>query len=69
MKLEYIDEHSNTIRVTLDEGESLGHLNGQVIAFVPTDLANVDYAAIVEGKYEIDPYVSEAKEVRAKPKR
>jgi hypothetical protein len=57
MQLVYANEHQNSITVTLDEGESLGNLAGPVTASVPTDPANVDYAAIVEQKLTIEPYV------------
>jgi hypothetical protein len=57
MQLVYTNEHENSITVTLDEGESLGNLAGPIQAFVPPDPANVDYAAIVEQKLVIDPYV------------
>jgi hypothetical protein len=57
MQLVYTNEHASSIAVTLDEGESLGHLAGPVTAFVPTDPANTDYAAIVEQKLVIEPYV------------
>jgi hypothetical protein len=57
MQLAYTNEHESTISVTLDEGESLGNLAGPVEAFVPTDPANVDYAAIVEQQLTIEPYV------------
>jgi hypothetical protein len=50
-------EHDSSIKVTLDEGESLGHLAGPVEAFVPIDPANTDYAAILERKLVIEPYV------------
>jgi hypothetical protein len=55
MQLTYTNEHENSIKVTLDEGESLGHLVGPATAFVPVDLANADYAAIIEQKLVIEP--------------
>jgi hypothetical protein len=57
MQIVYANEHQNSIKVTLDEGESLGNLAGPIQAFVPTDPANVDYAAILEQKLTIEPYV------------
>jgi hypothetical protein len=57
MQLVYVNEHQNSINVTLDEGESLGNLAGPVTATVPVDPANTDYAAIVEQKLVIEPYV------------
>jgi hypothetical protein len=62
MQLSYIDPifgtDSNTIKVVLDEGETLGHLHGPVEAFVPQDLANADYADIVANNYPIEPAVT-----------
>jgi hypothetical protein len=57
MQLVYTNEDQNSINVTLDEGESLGNLAGPIQASVPTDPANTDYAAILEQKLVIDPYV------------
>jgi hypothetical protein len=62
MQLSYVipfgATESNTIKVVLDEGETLGHLHGPVEAFVPTDLANADYADIVANNYPIEPAVT-----------
>jgi hypothetical protein len=55
MQLIYTNAESTLIKVTLDEGESLGHLVGPATAFVPIDLANADYAAIIEQKLVIEP--------------
>jgi hypothetical protein len=57
MQLSYTNEHASSVKVTLDEGETLGHLAGPTTAFVPLDPANTDYAAIVEQKLTIEPYV------------
>jgi hypothetical protein len=57
MQLVYTNEHQSSISVTLDEGESLGLLAGPIQASVPVDPANTDYAAIVEQKLVIEPYV------------
>jgi hypothetical protein len=57
MQLVYTNEQQSSIKVTLDEGESLGNLSGPIQAFVPLDPANVDYAAILEQKLTIEPYV------------
>jgi hypothetical protein len=64
MQLSYIEpiagDESSTIKVVLDEGETLGHLSGPVEAFVPTDLANADYADIVANDYPIESWQKEA---------
>jgi hypothetical protein len=50
MRLTYTSPEENTIRVTLDEGESLDDLVGPIEAFVPTDEDNRHFATIrVEG--------------------
>ena len=46
MLLEYTSEDQTVIKVTLEEGESIGNLNGPIVAFVPTDPANTDFSAI-----------------------
>lgn len=57
MELQYADASDTTIRVTLDDGERLGHLDGPVIAFVPTtDPANAEYADIVAKGYPVTPF-------------
>jgi hypothetical protein len=56
MQLVYTNAESTLIKVTLSEGESLGHLVGPATAFVPVDPANVDYVAIVEQKLVIEPF-------------
>lgn len=56
MKLDYANEAHTTIRVILDAGETLGHLIGPVVANVPTDPANVDYAAILREDHPVSPY-------------
>lgn len=56
MQLVYTDPDKTTIKVTLDEGESLGNLNGPVEAFVPTDRANTDYAAILSKKLKVESH-------------
>ncbi|HEX5211632.1 MAG TPA: hypothetical protein VFW22_07855 [Pseudolabrys sp.] len=48
------------IAVTLEEGETLGNLAGPTQTHVPCDPANADYAAIVDGDYEIAPYAAPA---------
>jgi hypothetical protein len=64
MQLIYSTPEQTTIAVTLDDGESLGNLNGPITAYVPTDPANTDYAAILEQDLTPEPYVlpSAAKE-------
>ncbi|HEY1878308.1 MAG TPA: hypothetical protein VGG68_00095 [Caulobacteraceae bacterium] len=57
MQLVYSSPEQTTITVTLDDGEHLGNLNGSVTAFVPTDPANTDYAAILEQNLTPEPYV------------
>jgi hypothetical protein len=57
MQLSYTEFQS--IKVVLDEGETLGHLNGPTEAFVPQDLANADYADIVANDYPIEPWQKE----------
>jgi hypothetical protein len=56
MQLVYTSPDETAIKVTLDDGESLGNLNGPVEAFVPTDPANTDYAAILNERLKIDAY-------------
>jgi len=63
MKLTWIDEEERSIVVVLEEDESLGLLSGPITATVPTDPANVDYAAIqtgvADGSIVIEPYVKD----------
>jgi hypothetical protein len=58
MELVYADADETTINVTLDAGETLGHLVGPTTAFVPTDPMNVDYDAILAGDFDIAPYAA-----------
>src|SRR5262249_50391508 len=58
MQLAYANPDETAIIVTLDEGESLGNLAGPTTATVPCDPANVDYAAILAGDTDIEPYVA-----------
>jgi hypothetical protein len=60
MRLAYADADETVIVATLDEGETLGNLVGPVVAHVPTDPANVDYADILAQRLPIDPYVAPA---------
>jgi hypothetical protein len=62
MQLVYTSPDKTTIKVTLDEGESLGNLNGPVEAFVPIDPANVEFAAILNEGLPVTAY--EASDVR-----
>jgi hypothetical protein len=56
MQLVYSTPEETTIKVTLDEGESLGNLSGPVEAFVPTDPDNADYAAILDEGLPVTAY-------------
>lgn len=56
MQLSYNNEQQSSIKVVLDEGESLGNLAGPVEATVPTDPANTDYAAIVAYRVPVAAY-------------
>jgi hypothetical protein len=58
MQLLYTSPEEITIKVTLDEGESLGNLAGPIEAHVPCDPDNVDYAAILDEELPVDPYVT-----------
>jgi hypothetical protein len=76
MQLSYVvmpgatEQSATTIKVILEEGETLGHLRGPVEASVPMDPANVDYAAIVENGYPIESQQQESSEkAPAKEKR
>ena len=60
MQLSYANPEETTVSVTLDEGDELGHLNGPGTWFVPTDLSNLDFAAIGEAGLPISPYVAPA---------
>ncbi len=60
MQLAYTDADQTMIMATLDEGETLGNLVGPVVAHVPTDPMNADYAAILAQRLSIDPYVAPA---------
>jgi len=57
MRLIFANPEKTSIVVTLDEGESLGLMNGPGTWFVPTDPANTDYAAIMDKGIKIDAYV------------
>jgi hypothetical protein len=55
MQLVYTSPEETTIKVTLDEGETLDDLIGPTEAFVPTDETNRHYAAIINEGLEIEP--------------
>jgi hypothetical protein len=57
MQLIYTDPDETTIKVTLDEGETLDDLIGPTEAFVPRDEANRHYAKIIEQGLKIEPQV------------
>ena len=57
MRLVYANPEKTHITVTLDEGETLGLMNGPCVSSVPCDPDNIDYAAIIEQQLSIDPYV------------
>jgi hypothetical protein len=46
MQLIYTSPEENTIKVTLDEGETLDDLVGPIEAFVPVDFDNRHFEAI-----------------------
>jgi hypothetical protein len=56
MKLAYGNPDNTNIVVTLDEGESLGYMNGLGTFLVPLDPTNLDYAAIRLQGLDIEPY-------------
>ena len=57
MQLVYTSADNATIQATLDAGETLGHVSGPGVVFVPTDPANAQYQAIQESGQPILPYV------------
>jgi hypothetical protein len=57
MRLVYANSDKTSITVSLDEGESLGLMNGPGTWFVPTDPANTDYAAIMDKGVNVEAYV------------
>jgi hypothetical protein len=56
MQLVYSNPEETTIKVTLDEGETLGDLIGPTVAHVPTDPMNRHYAEILDQGLTIDAY-------------
>jgi hypothetical protein len=56
MQLTYTSPEETTIKVTLDEGESLDDLVGPIEAFVPTDPLNRHYDEIFYQNLMIYPY-------------
>jgi hypothetical protein len=58
MNLAYSSPEETTIRVTLDEGETLDEFVGPTEVFVPVDPDNRHYQTIVDGNYTVDPYVA-----------
>ena len=59
MKLTWANEQRWAIRMELDEDEVLGASVGPIVAFVPLDESNADYAAILAHKLPIDDYDAE----------
>lgn len=56
MKLTWANEQQNTIKMELDEGETLGNQHGPTTAFVPIDPLNTDFAEILRLGYAVDPF-------------
>ena len=59
MQLIYVDTTETSIQATLDDGETLGHLTGPAVAFVPTDPANAEYADILANERTVEPFATE----------
>jgi hypothetical protein len=57
MHLIFTNPEKTSIVVTLDEGESLGLMNGPGQWTVPLDPANTDYAAIMDKGVNVEAYV------------
>jgi hypothetical protein len=57
VELIYTSLESTTIQATLDDRETLGHLTGPGVFFVPVDESNAEYAEIVEQGYKVEVYV------------
>jgi hypothetical protein len=55
MRLTYGNPEKTGLTVTLDEGESLGFMNGPGTFGVPCDEANTDYAAITARGLAVEP--------------
>ena len=60
MQLIYANPENTTIQATLDAGETLGHVSGPTVAFVPVDPANAEYQAILASGEPIAPYQAPA---------
>jgi hypothetical protein len=56
MNLTYTSPEENTIKVTLDEGETWSDMTGPTEAFVPTDPDNRHYQDIVSDDLNIAAY-------------
>jgi hypothetical protein len=56
MQLIYTDPDETTIKVTLDEGETLDDLMGPTEAFVPRDEGNRHYQAILDDELTVSAY-------------
>jgi hypothetical protein len=59
MDLVYSSADKTSIKATLAAGESLGNITGPTEAFIPVDDENTEYAAILDEKLTIQPFVEE----------
>ena len=60
MQLIYINSAQTAIKVTLEQDETLGNLNGPMVAYVPTDSMNTDYADVLSRQLAITTYAPPA---------
>jgi hypothetical protein len=58
MKITYMSENNDSIAVTLEDGEVLGHFSGPITMSVPVCEGNNEYDNIISKNIVVSPYIA-----------